>query len=53
MENSCELNDLDHETLMGVDADPRMTGNYFLQTNAAAPFSRGEAGTVYENVEDS
>lgn len=38
----------DFDAFMGIDADPRMTGNFFLQTNAQAPYSRGKSGMVYE-----
>lgn len=33
---------------MGIDADPQISGNYFLQTNGEAPFNRGESGTTFE-----
>lgn len=33
---------------MGIDAEPMLEGNYFLQTNGQAPFDRGERGTTYD-----
>lgn len=37
---------------MGIDADPSLSGNFFLQTNVDTPFNRGEAGTIYMNLQN-
>lgn len=37
------------EAYMGIDANPMLKGNYFLQTNNQYPFNRGERGTRYEH----
>lgn len=49
-ENTCEDQTNAIDAFMGIDADPRLTGNFFLQTNAAAPFSRDDTGTTYKAV---
>jgi pancreatic triacylglycerol lipase len=38
---------------MGIDANPRSVGNFFLQTNPKSPFSRGIFGTQFiPNTDD-
>lgn len=46
--NSCEKVSDNFDAFMGIDADPRMSGDYFLQTNADEPFNRGVNGLTYE-----
>jgi hypothetical protein len=36
-------------TNMGQKIDTTVTGNYYLQTNAISPFSRGQDGVFYNN----
>ncbi|CRL01708.1 CLUMA_CG014924, isoform A [Clunio marinus] len=47
-DNQCDFNPDNAEAYMGIDANPQLHGNYFLQTNADAPFNRGENGIIYE-----
>lgn len=35
---------------MGIDADRRMIGDYYLQTNTDEPYDRGVQGTMYEQL---
>ncbi|CRL01706.1 CLUMA_CG014922, isoform A [Clunio marinus] len=44
--NECEI--IQKDVFMGIDADPQLAGNFFLQTNDQAPFNRGENGTSYQ-----
>lgn len=37
---------------MGINADPKLKGNYYLTTNAESPFNRGIEGTQSENSEN-
>lgn len=48
--NSCYKTDDQVEAFMGIDADPTLRGNYYLQTNAEEPFSRDEQGIIYEQL---
>lgn len=34
---------------MGIDCAMDATGDYYLQTNGEAPYSKGMAGTAYES----
>lgn len=34
---------------MGIDADSRLSGNYYLQTNGETAFDRGKHGMIYES----
>lgn len=33
------------EAFMGIDADTKLTGNYYLITNAESPYNRGVEGS--------
>lgn len=48
--NTCTQQNNGIKALMGIDSDHRLTGNYYLQTNAKEPFNQGENGTFYEGI---
>lgn len=46
-ENTIDDDDDDKEEVeayMGIDADTKLTGNYYLTTNAEPPYNRGAEG---------
>lgn len=47
MQNTCNTQMDGIQAFMGIDADSRLKGNFYLQTNAQDPFNRGELGTIY------
>lgn len=51
--DNCESQSNGIEALMGIDFDPRLTGNYYLQTNGVEPYNRGADGMIYEANEES
>lgn len=34
---------------MGISADPKLSGNYFLQTNDKPDYSKDKQGVIYNN----
>lgn len=51
-DNNCESQSNGIEALMGIDSDPRLTGNYYLQTNGEDPYDQGEDGMIYKPIEE-
>jgi len=47
---NCPENTTTTQTFMGIDTNPNLTGDFFLQTNAQEPYSRGIYGIFYDET---
>jgi hypothetical protein len=51
VEHKCEEDVEGIPCYMGIDSDPRLRGDFYLQTNYEEPFDRGVDGTTYQEYE--